>query len=88
LAQLAAKASKFLGVGFAVSAGFGFFVIIHVFRIRASEQRAIGHLQETEAALHLPPTALTGQGRPKIFQIAVVVAVLGYAAAAVYFLTQ
>lgn len=88
IAQLAEKANDYLGIGFAASAAFGVFVIIHTFRIRASEQRAITHLQETEAALHLPITAQTGHGRPKIFQVAVVVTVLAYAIAAVYFLSR
>jgi hypothetical protein len=61
-------------------------VLIHVFRIRDSEQRAITHLQETESALHLPVTVQTRLGHPKIFQIALIVAVVGYATAALYFL--
>ena len=88
IAQLAAKAETFLGVGFATSALFGVFVLIHVFRIRASEQLAILNLQDTERALRLPVTVKTRLGHPKIFQIALVVAVAGYAIAAGFFLRQ
>jgi hypothetical protein len=52
-------------------------------RLRSSEQRAIKHLQETEKALNLSETAQAGKGW-KIFQVAVVVAVVAYAAAAIY----
>jgi hypothetical protein len=86
ITQLAEKTQAYLGIGFAASAALGVFVLIHVFRIRDSEQRAITHFQETEIALYLPVTVQTRSGRPKIFEIALIVAVVGYATAALYFL--
>lgn len=83
VAQVADKASKYLSLIFFASAVFGAFVIWHMSRLRSSEQRAIKHLQETEKALNLSETAQAGKG-PKIFQYAVVVAVLAYATAAIY----
>jgi len=86
--QLAVKGKTYLGVGCAGSALFGVFVLIHIFRIRAREQRAIMNLQDTERALGLPVTVKTGLGHPKIFQIALVVAVAAYAIAALFFVLQ
>jgi len=83
IAQVADKASEYLSLVFLVSAVFGVFVIWHMSRLRSSEQRAIKHLQETEKALNLSETAQAGKGW-KIFQVAVVVAVVAYAAAAIY----
>ena len=84
--QLAEKTPSYLAIGFAASPAFGIFALLHGFRIRASEQRAITDLQETERALRLPVTAQTHLRRPKIFQMALIIAVVSYAAAAVYLL--
>jgi hypothetical protein len=82
ITQVADKGIVFLGVAFGASALFGVFVLIHMFRIRTSEIRAIKHLQDTEEALHLPPTAKT-RGGVKIFQVAMIVATAAYTLTAV-----
>ncbi len=84
--QVAEKGEAYLGIGFAASAVFGVFVLIHVFRIRRSEQRVIGDLQKTEEALNLRVPAQIAFGRPKIFQKALIVVVAGYTIAAALFL--
>jgi len=86
IAQVASRGESYLGIAFAVSAGFGVFVVVHVFQIRHREQRAIQFLQSTEKALGLPVTVVSHPGRLKVFQIALVTTVAAYAVAAFFFL--
>ena len=81
LEEMAIRA-EYLSLSLVSSAVFGLFVILHMARIRESEQRAIRNLQETETALRLTQTTRTGTG-PKIFQYTVILSVVAYAVAAI-----
>ncbi|MBI5196579.1 MAG: hypothetical protein HZA10_09670 [Nitrospirae bacterium] len=83
IVQVADKTPKHLGLSFITAAVFGVFVIIHMFKIRKHETRAVEHLKKTETALHLPPTAKSSSG-PTIFQVAVFLAVIAFAFIGIY----
>jgi hypothetical protein len=83
IVQIADKTPRHLGIAFITAALFGVFVIIHMFKIRKHETRAVEHLIETEAALHLPPTVKSSSGL-KVFQIAILLAVIAFAFTGIY----
>jgi hypothetical protein len=83
IVQIADKTPRHLGLAFITAAVFGVFVIIHMFKIRKHEIRAVEDLQETEAKLNLKPTAKSSSGL-KVFQIAVLLAVIAFAFTGLY----
>jgi len=83
IVQIAEKNLKHLKLAFISAATFGVFVIIHMFKIRKNETRAVKHLQETEVELNLPPTAKSSSGL-MIFQIAVILVIIVYAFSGIY----
>jgi len=82
LAQIAARAPHLLSPTLLLAATFGFFVVVHMRRIRALEQRAVRRLRRIEMKLRIMERAL-GSSEPHIYQYAVGVLVAGYLIAAV-----